>query len=342
MLKDLKILEKLCSSYGISGDETRIKDIILDEITPFATDLKVDNLGNIIAFKKGKCTPKKKIMLSAHMDEVGFIVTYVTDDGLLRFNTVGGINSNVVCGKSVVVGEKQIPGVIGLKPVHLLNSEERQKSVPIDDLYIDIGASDREEASDYVSPGDSVCFSANFEFENNMVKSKSIDDRIGCFILMNLIKQDLPCDMYFTFVVQEEIGLRGAKVAAFDVNPDVAIVVEATTAADIKGTSPEKQVCKVGNGAVIAFMDNSTIYDKELYNLALKLAKENGIKLQVKSLVAGGNDSGTIHTSRAGVKTIAVSLPCRYLHTACGMICADDIWETQRLVKKLAEKICEE
>lgn len=342
MLEDLKILEKLCSSYGISGDETRIKDIILDKITPFVTELNVDNLGNIIAFKKGKRTPKKKIMLSAHMDEVGFIVTYVTDDGLLKFNTVGGINSNVVCGKSVVVGEKQIPGVIGLKPVHLLNSEERQKSVPIDDLYIDIGASNREEASDYVSPGDSVCFSANFKFENNMVKSKSIDDRVGCFILMNLIKQDLPFDMYFTFVVQEEIGLRGAKVAAFDVNPDVAIVVEATTAADVKGTSPEKQVCKVGNGAVIAFMDKSTIYDKELYNLALKLAKENGIKLQVKSLIAGGNDSGAIHTSRAGVKTIAVSLPCRYLHMACGMICADDIWETQKLVEKLAEKICEE
>ena len=186
-----------------------------------------------------------------------------------------------------------------------------------------------------------MCFSSNFKLENNMVKSKAIDDRVGCFILINLIKQDLPFDMHFTFVTQEEIGVRGAKVAAFSVDPDIAIVVEATTAADVKGASAEKQVCKIGHGAVIAFMDKSTIYDRELYELALKLAKENGIKIQIKSLVAGGNDSGAIHATRGGVKTISVSLPCRYLHTSCSMICADDIWETQKLVQKLAEKICE-
>ena len=341
MRDGLEILQNLCNSYGVSGDETRTRDIILKEISPFVSGLKVDNLGNIIAFKQGKCTPKKKIMISTHMDEVGFIVTYITDDGLLKFNTVGGINSNVVCGKSVVIGEQCIPGVIGLKPIHLLNAKERQKSISIEELYIDIGAPNKDEALSYVSPGDSVCFSSNFKLENNMVKSKAIDDRVGCFILINLIKQDLPFDVYFTFVTQEEIGLRGAKVAAFSVDPDIAIVVEATTAADVKGVSAEKQVCKIGHGAVIAFMDKSTIYDRELYELALKLAKENGIKIQIKSLVAGGNDSGAIHATRGGVKTIAVSLPCRYLHTACSMICADDIWETQKLVQKLAEKICE-
>ena len=341
MRDDLKILQNLCNSFGISGDEADIRDIILKEISPFVTDLKVDNLGNIIAFKKGKCTSKKKIMLSAHMDEVGFIVNYITDDGLLKFNTVGGISSNVVCGKTVVVGAQNIPGVVGVKPVHLLKSEERQKSLHIEDLYIDIGASNKNEALSYVSLGDSVCFSSNFKFENNMIKSKAIDDRVGCFILINLIKQDLPFDMYFTFVTQEEIGLRGAKAAAFSVAPDVAIVVEATTAADVKGVTAEKQVCKVGHGAVIAFMDKGTIYDRELYELALNVAQKNGIKVQVKSLVVGGNDSGAIHTTRGGVKTLAVSLPCRYLHTACGMICADDIWETQKLVQKLAKRICE-
>lgn len=341
-MNDFELLQKLCNSCGVSGDESRIKDIILKEITPFVNDVKVDCLGNIIALKKGEKKSSKKLMLSAHMDEVGFIVTYITDDGLLKFNTVGGINENVICGKSVVVGEKQIPGVIGLKPVHLLDSDERQKTVPIEDLYIDIGAKNKNEVLENISIGDSACFLPNYVLENNMIKSKAIDDRVGCFILINLIKQNLPFDMYFTFVVQEEIGLRGAKIAAYTVDPDLAIVVEATTAADIKGTLPEKQVCKVGEGAVISFMDKSTIYNKDLYKLALNLAQANNIKVQVKSLVAGGNDAGAIHMARNGVKTIAVSLPCRYLHTSCSMICAEDIFETQKLVQKLLEKICED
>ncbi len=340
MANDLILLQKLCNSYGISGDEASVRDVILAEISPFATDINVDNLGNIIAFKRGARRPAKKLMLSAHMDEVGFIVTHITDDGLLKFSAVGGIDANVTCGKRVVVGSKKVPGVIGVKPVHLLNADERQRSIPLDELYIDIGAASKEAALKCVSPGDSVCFPANFRFERNMVKSKAIDDRVGCFILINLLKQDLPFDMHFTFVVQEEIGLRGAKVAAFAVSPDVALVVEATTAADIKGTPAEKQVCKLGGGAVIAFMDKSTIYDKALYERALALAREHDIKVQVKSLVAGGNDAGAIHTSREGVKTLAISLPCRYLHTACGMICADDIWATQELVHRLAECIC--
>lgn len=340
MSDNLQKLQKLCDTYGISGDECLVREVILKEISEYASDIKIDNLGNIIAFKKGSKTPRKKIMLSAHMDEVGFIVTYITDDGLLKFNTVGGIDSKVICGKSVIVGKNQIPGVIGVKPVHLLELEERQKNIVFDDLYIDIGAVNKEEAMSFVSPGDSVCFVANFKYENNMIKSKAIDDRVGCFVLINLMQQELLYDMYFTFVVQEEIGLRGAKVAAFEVDPDIAIVVEATTAADIRGTTSEKQVCKVGNGTVIAFMDKSTIYDRELYDLALNIAKENNIKIQIKSLVAGGNDAGAIHLSRNGVKTIAVSLPCRYLHTACGMICVDDILDTQKLVQKLSEKAC--
>ncbi len=340
MTAELRLLEKLCNSYGISGNESSIKDIIIEEIKPFASEIKVDSLGNIIALKKGSSTSAKKLMLSAHMDEVGFIVTYITDDGLLKFSPVGGIDANVICGKNVVVGRQRVAGVIGVKPVHLLKPDERQQSISFEELYVDIGATSKEDALQHVSLGDCIYFPANFKLEHNMIKSKAIDDRVGCFVLINLIKQNWPFDVYFTFVVQEEIGLRGAKVAAFNLDPDVAIVVEATTAADIKGTSPEKQVCHVGDGAVIAFMDKSTIYDKELYSTALALAAERNIKIQVKSLIAGGNDAGAIHSSRGGVKTLAVSLPCRYLHTACGMICVDDIWETQNLVRNLAEKVC--
>ena len=340
MTTELNLLKRLCDAYGIAGDETNIRDIIIEEITPFASEIKVDNMGNIIAFKKGNQTPSKKLMLSAHMDEVGFIVTYITKDGLLKFNSVGGIDANALCGKNVVIDTEKVPGVIGVKPVHLLKSDERQKSVPIEDLYIDIGATNREEVLNFISPGDCVYFPANFTCEHNMIKSKAIDDRVGCFILINLLKQNWPFDLYFTFVVQEEIGLRGAKTAAFSLNPDMAIVVEATTAADILGTSPEKQVCRVGDGAVIAFMDKSTIYDRDLYSTALTLAAEQNIKVQIKSLIAGGNDAGAIHSSRDGVKTLAISLPCRYLHTACGMICVDDIWQTQKLVMALSEKVC--
>lgn len=342
MADDLNLLQKLCDSSGISGDEASVREIILSEISPFVADVKVDALGNIIAFKKGAKRAGKKLMISAHMDEVGFIVTHVTDEGLLKFAPVGGIGANAICGKPVTVGKKALAGVIGVdKAVHLLKAEERRKSVAIADMHIDIGATDKVQALEHVTPGDGASFLANFKCEKGMVKAKALDDRVGCFILVNLIKRGLPFDMYFSFVVQEEVGLRGAKVAAFGIDPDAAIVVEATTAADIKGTAPDKQVCKLSNGAVIAFMDKHTIYDRGLYDLALKLAKENGIKVQVKSMVAGGNDAGAIHQSRAGVRTIAVSLPCRYLHTACGMICANDIWETQKLVEKLAEKICE-
>ncbi len=339
-MNNLDLLKTLCNAYGISGNETMISDIIFSEISQFVDNIKIDNLGNIIAFKKGKNKPAKKLMISAHMDEVGFIITYITEDGLLKFNTVGGIDIKTICGKAVVIGENNIPGVIGLKPIHLLSQDERQKKVSLDELYIDIGATNKEEALQYVSLGDSVCFTSNYTLENNMVKSKAIDDRIGCFILINLIKNDLPFDMYFSFVVQEEIGLRGAKVAAFDVNPNAAIVVEATTAADVKNTPAEKQVCKLGQGAVISFMDKSTIYNREYYNLALQCASKNNIKVQIKSAVSGGNDAGAIHTSRNGVKTIAISLPCRYLHTSCGMICVDDIFETQKLIQNLAKEIC--
>ena len=333
---NINLLEKLCNSYGISGREENVRDVIMNELSSFVDDLSIDNLGNLIAFKRGKERPIKRLMLSAHMDEVGFIITHVTNEGLLKFSAVGGIDDKVICGKDVVVGEKQIPGVIGVKPIHLLNKDEREQKVSIQDLYIDIGAKDKEEALNYISLGDSACFEKNFIYEGNMVKSKALDDRAGCFILTNLIKRDLPFDTYFTFVVQEEVGLRGAKVAAYSVNPDSAIVIESTTASDIRGNDEEK---RVGNGAVISFMDKRTIYDKDYYKLALKLADENNIKLQIKEAVAGGNDSGTIHTSRSGVKTIAISLPCRYLHSAVGMISINDLFSVEELALKFIENL---
>ena len=255
-MADLALLKTLCSLNGISGDEDNIRDFIIREITPYVTDLRVDPLGSIIAFKKGAARAKTDLMLSAHMDEVGLIVTHITDDGKLKFATVGGIDKRILPGKQVLVGT--VPGVIGVKPIHLLKGEERGTAVGIDELYIDIGAADKTEAEGVVSPGDSICFETISDFSGDTIKAKAIDDRAGCAILIDILKQDLPYDMTFVFCVQEEVGLRGAKTTTYSVDPQAAIVVESTTAADIPGVEEEKQVCHVGEGPVVSFMDRAT------------------------------------------------------------------------------------
>ena len=338
-MPDLDLLEKLCRTNGISGSEEKIRDLILSEIRPYADSLSVDNLGSIIAFKKGRKTPDKKLLISAHMDEVGFIVTYITENGCLKFTPVGGVNDSAAFARNVVIGENEIPGVVCCKPVHLLKAEERKKNPPIDSLLIDIGAKSREEASRYVSPGDAVSFSSLFECKNGRIISKAIDDRFGCLVLIEMLKSELPYDMYFSFVVQEEIGLRGARAAAYTVDPDFAIVVEATTAADIPFSEEEKQVCQVGEGAVISFMDRSTMYDKELYRTAMSCAAEHGVKAQTKTMIAGGNDAGIIHMTRSGVRTIAVSVPCRYIHSAESLANVDDMEAVITVVRATAERI---
>ncbi|MDC0700640.1 M42 family peptidase, partial [Blautia wexlerae] len=212
-------------------------------------------------------------------------------------------------------------------------------SVPVRDLYIDIGAADREEAEAVVRPGDPVTFDSLFDTAHGMVKSRALDDRAGCAILIDLLKSDLPYDMMFAFVVQEETGLNGSKTAAFAIAPDAAIVVESTTAADVAGVPEDKQVCHVGKGPVLSFMDRRTIYDREYYRMAFDAAEEIGVNCQAKQAVAGGNDAGAIHVSREGVRTVAVSLPCRYLHSAVSLISQQDFHDAETLIARLAEKI---
>lgn len=338
---DLSLLEKLCCETGVSGDEGRIRDMIFSEIRNFADEIKVDSFGNLIVFKKGRERPSKKIMISAHMDEVGFIVNDITDDGLVKFLTVGGISDDAVLGKKVLFCRNKCPGVIGSKPVHLLRSSEKKKFDSINDLYIDIGVDSKHEAEKYISYGDYISFFPNFDLNSNgIIRAKALDDRVGCFILINLIKSELPFDAYFTFVVQEEVGLRGAKTAVYQVNPDAAIVVEATTAADIPSVEGARSVCSLGEGAVISFMDRSTIYDREYFDLALSLSKKQNIKAQVKRAVAGGNDAGAINVFGSGVRTLAVSLPCRYLHSQTSMISVSDVEAVEKLVSSLAIEIC--
>lgn len=332
------MLEKLCNLNSTSGDEKAVREFIINEIKDYC-EITVDNLGSIIALKKGIKTPVKKVMLCAHMDEVGFIVTHISDDGYLSFDAVGGINPNVVAGRVVQIND--ICGVIGLKPVHLQSDDEKSKNMSFKDLKIDIGAKNKEDAEKYVSLGDYGYFKNDFEeLGNDFIKSKALDDRIGCMLLIDMIKCcQLEYDTYFVFNVQEEVGLRGASCTSYALNPDIAVVLEATTAADLCGVEGGERVCVLGEGPVISFMDGRTVYDRELYNLTMNTAKESHIKCQTKTAVAGGNDAGAIQTSASGTKVLAVSLPCRYIHSGASVVKKSDIELTKTLLEKLTPKL---
>lgn len=305
-----ELLKELCLLDGTSGDETAVRDFIISKIDGHC-DYRTDNLGNIIAFKKGKKAAKRKIMVDAHMDEVGLIITNITKDGFLKFSTVGGIDTAALMFRKVKINGR-INGVISGKPIHLIGDGERKKLPKTDSLYIDIGVATKDEAEKYVALGDRAVMCGDYTENGDNIISKAIDDRIGCAVLIKLLTTDCEYDFYGSFSVQEEIGLRGAKTAAFGIDPQSAVILEGTTAADIAGVAEENKVCKLGNGVAVSFMDRATVYDRKYYDAALN----SGINCQPKAVVAGGNNSGVVHLSREGVRTIALSVPCRYIHSA--------------------------
>ena len=325
------MLKELCLLNGTSGREAFVRDFIINQIKDYC-EYSVDALGSIIAFKKGSAEPDKKLMLCAHMDEVGFIVNFITDEGYLKISPVGGIDPRVAVGRRVNVNGK--PGVIGSKAIHLLSADEKKKAPSFEKLYVDIGAENKAQAEEFVSLGDAVYFESEYlEFGNGLIKSKALDDRIGCYLMIKLIQSNLKYSTYFCFNVQEEVGLRGADCTAFSVKPDVSIILEATTAADLNGVSGAERCCVLGDGPVISFIDRRTIYDKELYDSAMNFANANVIKAQTKTRVAGGNDAGAVQTSGNGCRVLAISLPCRYIHSGASVVKKSDIEETEKLLK---------
>lgn len=336
----LDIIRELSLLNGTSGRENNVRDYIISKIKG-KCDYRIDALGNLIAFKKGKKEPKNKVMLDAHMDEVGIIATYINSDGTIKFGTVGGIDTKVILGRQFIF-ENGAVGVAGVKPVHLLSADERTKIPDADSLCIDIGASSKEEAEKRVKIGETAVFVSDFtSFGNNKIKGKALDDRIGCAILIDLINSELTYDCWFSFSVQEEIGLRGATASAYGIAPDYAIVLETTTAADIIDVPDHKKVCKLGDGAAVSFMDRSTLYSKELFDTAFKIAGKKGIKIQPKTVIAGGNNAGAIHKARGGVKTITVNTPCRYLHSPSCVCDTNDIESARALAEALIENFAD-
>ena len=334
-------IKEISDIHGVSGREDLVRQYIIGKL-PHDIEYYVDNIGNLIVKKIGKKVPDKKVMFCAHMDEVGLIATYITEEGLIKVDEIGGICEDVLVGKTVTF-ESGVTGVIGLKHIHLCEGNERTKIPSIPDMYVDIGVHSKEEAEKSVALGDYAVFNSEFvEFgtDKSFVKAKALDDRLGCSFMLELINSDLPYDTYFAFTTQEEVGSRGAICAANGISPDISVVLETTTAGDIHGVTGEKRACVLGDGPVVSYMDRGTVYDKDLYNWIMSLAKENGIKVQTKTLIAGGNDSSSVQRAGSGSRVIAVSLPTRYLHSAACVINKSDVKETGKLLHLIVEGAC--
>lgn len=348
---NFELLEKLSLIFGPSGCEDEVADFIISQIEGDCDCYTRDRVGNIIAKISGRgieynADSPKKVMICAHMDEVGIMVSDITEEGYLKFATVGGISPTVLLDKKVILGEgdKKINGVISSKAIHMQSPEERAKVTPIREMYIDIGASSEAQAREHVEVGTVGVFDSDFVrfgTEDKLIKGKALDDRLGCAIMIDIMRElhgsgkGLEYDVYFAFTCCEEIGISGAVVAANTIKPDVAIVLESTAVADICGVPEASRVATLGEGGAISLMDRSTIYDRNIVEIALSVAEVKGIKAQIKKYISGGNDSANIQRSGKGVKVLSLSAPSRYIHSAANVIHADDFESMHKLVYAL-------
>ena len=335
-------LKKLCSLSGVSSCEDEVRGYIRGRIEHHVDEMRVDPMGNLIAFKKGKSKPERSLMLCAHMDEVGIIITRITEDGYLHFAFVGGIDRRTVIGKRVYIGPKHVPGVIGSKAFHLVQRSEENNIPKTDDLYIDIGASDEAEARAHISEGDIGVFAPGItELAGGYIKAKAIDDRVGCAALIKLIEEELEYDCTFVFTVQEEVGTRGALAASFGVKPDIAVIAEGTTAADLPFVDKGKRICSAGAGVVIPFMDGGTIYDRAMFEFLTKLADEGGIKWQTKQYISGGTDASAFQRGAGAVRVAGVAAAVRYIHSPASVGNINDFEGMFRLLREFIRRFGE-
>ena len=332
LTSQIRLLEKLTLACAVSGDEGSIREIVLEQIKGHIDDVQVDVLGNILAIKKGKGRNRPRVMLAAHMDEVGFMIIYDDGDGLFRFDTVGGLDKRQLVGKPVWVGAERIPGVIGAKPIHLTTSNERSRAIAVETLRIDVGPNNGSK----VNVGDRATFATQFQPTGKSIRAKAIDDRIGVTTLIELIKHaPTNIDLLAAFTVQEEVGLRGARVAAYTLEPDLAIALDSTPAMDLPSWDGDENVrynTKLGFGPAIYIADGATISDPRLINHLQKTAQANSIPYQLRQPGGGGTDAGAIQRSREGVPVVSVSVPARYIHTAACIARIDDWRNTLALL----------
>ena len=332
------LLEELSNAFGPSGYEDDVRRILARALRDKVDDLRADALGNLIAFKQGTGPePRLKVMVDAHTDEVGFMITRIEKNGLLGFRAVGGIDDRMLMAKGVVVGPKRLPGVILAPPIHLTKPEQRQQVVKIDQLVIDIGADSEDKAKGLVNIGDYVAFDTRFQVLSTdglrTVKGKAFDDRAGCTVAALLAEEEYPVDLYLSFSAQEEVGLRGARVAAYRIEPDLAFALEGTVCDDTPKKRDVSPTTRLGKGPAITLMDHSFVADRRLVRLLVDTAQAHGIPYQFKQPGVGGTDAGAIHLARAGVPAVAASVPCRYIHAPVSMLSLDDLDHLVSLMK---------
>lgn len=333
----LKLLEKLCNAIGVSGDEGEVRKIVLEEIKPYADEVKVDALGNVLAVKRGRGAKRPRVMLDAHMDEVGFFIVADEGEGIYRFDTVGGIDVRHLVGKQVLVGKDRTPGVIGGKPVHLMEGDEYTRKVPLDALRIDMGLGGKAKV------GDRAGFATKFRRVGQSIMSKAIDDRIGVATLIELLKHaPSNIDLCAAFAVQEEIGLRGAKVAAQYFQPDMGIAIDSTPANDLPVHDGGENIAyntRLGHGPAIYIADGSTFHDQRLVRFLSEVGDAEKIPYQFRQPGGGGTDSGAIQRALAGIPTVSVSVPHRYTHSPVSISRVDDWKNTLALFHAALKKI---
>lgn len=346
MADSIQVLEDLINASGVSGFEAEAREVIRRHLEPIAK-IEVDNLGSIIAQKRGT-NDNPRIMIAGHMDEVGLLVSFITKDGFLKFQPLGGWWDQVMLAQRVVVkGRKgDVPGIIGSKPPHLLAPEERKKVVDMKDMFIDIGASSDGDAREMgIRPGDPIIVVSPFTKmkKENMLMGKALDDRVGCAVFVEVLKrlekEGHPNTVYGVGTVQEEVGLRGAKTSAEFVNPDVAIVAEVAIAGDMPGTNEAEAQAKLGKGPSIVVLDGSLIPNSKLRDLVIEVAEQNDIPHQFQAGTRGGTDGGRIHLHGIGVPSIVIGVPTRYIHSHVGVMNHNDFENAVRLITEVVKRI---
>ena len=341
MALNVELLKQICDCPGAPGFEDRIRSLVLKEVKPLADEVTVDNIGNIIAVKKGK--ENKRVMSAAHMDEIGFIVTHIDDKGFVRFHTLGGFDPKTLTAQRVIIhGKEDLVGVMGCKPIHMMEAGEKEKAPKIKDFYIDLGMSSKEEVEKYVSVGDPVTRQRELIEMGDCVNCKSIDNRISVFVLIETLKllKGIPYDFYAVFSVQEEVGIRGASVAAHTINPNFGIALDTTIAFDTPDAKPEEAVTHLGKGTAIKIMDGSTICDTRMVDYLKQSADKAKIQWQPEVLPFGGTDTAGIQRmGKTGSIAGAISIPTRHLHQVIEMANKHDIEASIQLLKVAVEQI---
>ena len=335
---DLKTLTEINAP---SGHEQPIRRALLEELKAKGFAPVIDRMGNVIVVKEGTGeAPRKRVLVSAHMDEVGLIVTGHTEADFLKVTQAGGIDPRVLISKRVLVGDDNIPGVIGAVAIHLQSAADRQRVMGYRDINVDIGAMDKKEAERKAPIGTYISFDTPYvEYGEGYACGKAFDDRVGCWTILRLLEEELPCDLVAAFVSEEEVGCRGASGAAFAQEPDIGIVLEGTTCNDLGDIPEVAQVCKTGKGVAVSFMDNASIANRALFRKALEVGEREGIAHQVKGSVSGGNDGGVIQRAREGIPTLVLSVPCRYIHSPSTVIKLSDAESQFELTRALLREI---